>query len=145
MTSSQDAWATVSRYRDELISNGRKIAFAGAAFGWTLQTNGKFPPLIGISLLFFVLFFCGDLIQLFVGHYNRRKYLRHLERHYYHEGVDTLAADYSFKQSIETWPYRLSLLKWFLLTLAFLSLLYHLWYLVDPLKPVVEILTRYGP
>ena len=140
MTSSKDAWSTVARYRDELNTNGRKIALGGAALAWTLKTGNSFPSPIGVSLIFFVLFFLNDLIQLFVGYHKRRNYLRALEQKYKQDGIEKpLEANYSFNQGIEKWPYRLSISKWVLLSVAFAFLLYYLWSIVDPLAPLWEL------
>ena len=143
VTTNRDAWNTVDRYRDELNANGRKIAFAGAALAWTLQKNGEFPWLIGVSLIFFVLFFSSDLIQLFVGYFVRRSHMGEREvSNFERYGEHSLKADYSFYRDIDNWPYRWQCTKWVLLCVAYVFLLSHMWSLVDPFGPLWKIVTE---
>ena len=117
-TTNTEAWTTVTRYRDELNSNSRKIGFAGAALTWTLQTETGVYPIVAVwALVFFVGFFLLDLLQLYVGFEVRRSYIRRLENE--RRNID---GDFTFSDDVDIWPFRLFLLKLLLLAVAYILL-----------------------
>lgn len=142
VTTNAKAWDTFKRYRDELNDNSRKAAFAGAALAWTLKNTNGYPALVAVALMFFVLYFAGDLSHYFVGYRVRRAEILKMERANYEKYGPThsLKADYTFNQDIDKWVFRCVNLKLVLLAIAFVFLLCHLWTVVDPITALSGLL-----